>query len=103
MKRFSKIVSVMTLSPLAMLMSTRNCACMSVGKPGWGAVVALPGEARRGGERGRAPLARDSTPASRSFCDERLERGEVDVLERHVAPARRLPRSCTCPPRSGPE
>ena len=34
MKRFSKMVSEMTPTPSATLMSTMNCACMSVGNPG---------------------------------------------------------------------
>ena len=36
--RFSKIVSVMTDVPSARVASAMNCACMSVGKPGCGAV-----------------------------------------------------------------
>jgi hypothetical protein len=39
MNRFSKIVSVSTLVPCAMERSAMSWACMSVGKPGWGAVV----------------------------------------------------------------
>ena len=44
----SKIVSLITLSPRARLMSTRNCACISVGKPGCGAVVTLTGRSGPG-------------------------------------------------------
>ena len=36
MKRFSKMVSRMTLSPSAMVISAMNCACRSVAKPGIG-------------------------------------------------------------------
>ena len=39
MKRFSKIVSVITPTPSAMVFRAANCACMSVGKAGYGAVV----------------------------------------------------------------
>ncbi len=38
MKRFSKIVSMMVPTPLATVLSAANCACMSVGKAGYGAV-----------------------------------------------------------------
>ena len=38
MKRFSKIVSVTVLAPCAMVLSAMNCACMSVGKPGYSVV-----------------------------------------------------------------
>ena len=41
MKRFSKMVSVMTLVPLAWVASAMNCACMSVAKPGYSSVVML--------------------------------------------------------------
>ena len=34
MKRFSKMVSVTRLVPSATALRARNCACMSVGKPG---------------------------------------------------------------------
>ncbi len=34
MKRFSKMVSVTMAAPSATAISTMNCACMSVGKPG---------------------------------------------------------------------
>ncbi len=34
MKRFSKMVSRITLSPLASVISAMNCACRSVAKPG---------------------------------------------------------------------
>ncbi|CSC12736.1 Uncharacterised protein [Vibrio cholerae] len=37
-KRFSKMVSVITPPPFAIMFSSVNCACMSVGKPGCGAV-----------------------------------------------------------------
>ena len=68
MKRFSKMVSVMTLSPRAVHISTRNCACMSVGKPGWGAVVTFT--PRRGPFRRTRtlwPSLAISTPAARIF------------------------------------
>ena len=35
MKRFSKMVSTTRLLPSAMAFMAINCACMSVGKPGW--------------------------------------------------------------------
>src|ERR1700739_1557625 len=38
MKRFSKIVSVMVPTPSATVLSAANCACMSVGNAGYGAV-----------------------------------------------------------------
>ena len=38
MKRFSKIVSVTVAVPWAMQLSAMNCACMSVGKPGYSVV-----------------------------------------------------------------
>ena len=37
--RFSKIVSVMTDVPSATVFNASNCACMSVGNPGYGAVL----------------------------------------------------------------
>ena len=43
MKRFSKIVSVMHALPARARISTMNCACMSVGKPGYGWVVMSTG------------------------------------------------------------
>ena len=39
MNRLSKTVSRMTDAPDAIVMSAMNCACMSVGKPGYGSVV----------------------------------------------------------------
>ena len=47
MKRFSKMVSVMTAVPFATVASAMNCACMSVANPGYGAVRTLtaPGRA----------------------------------------------------------
>ena len=41
MKRFSKMVSVMSAVPRATVASAMNCACMSVAKPGYGAVRML--------------------------------------------------------------
>ena len=41
MKRFSKIVSVTSPAPSAMQLSAMNCACMSVGKPGYSVVRKL--------------------------------------------------------------
>ena len=41
MKRFSKIVSLITPTPSATQLSAMNWACMSVGKAGYGAVVRL--------------------------------------------------------------
>ena len=38
MKRFSKIVSMMVPTPFATVLSAANCACMSVGNAGYGAV-----------------------------------------------------------------
>ncbi|KAG0931627.1 hypothetical protein G6F31_016736 [Rhizopus arrhizus] len=38
MKRFSKIVSLITPTPSATQLSAMNCACMSVGNAGYGAV-----------------------------------------------------------------
>ena len=46
MKRFSKIVSVTRLAPLAMVFTAMNCACMSVGKPGYSVVRKLTGFGR---------------------------------------------------------
>ena len=37
MYRFSKIDSVITLTPRPMVIIAMYCACMSVGKPGWAA------------------------------------------------------------------
>ncbi|MNC88964.1 hypothetical protein D3C83_48470 [compost metagenome] len=41
MKRFSKMVSVTSAVPRAILFSAMICACMSVGKAGYGAVRTL--------------------------------------------------------------
>ena len=41
MKRFSKIVSVTLAVPVEMAFSAMNCACMSVGKPGYSVVRKL--------------------------------------------------------------
>ena len=38
MKRFSKMVSVIVPTPSATVLSAANCACMSVGNAGYGAV-----------------------------------------------------------------
>jgi hypothetical protein len=46
MKRFSKMVSVTCAVPSATQLSAMNCACMSVGKPGCGAVRSAPSAAR---------------------------------------------------------
>ena len=66
--RFSKIVSVMTAVPVARVASAMNCACMSVGNPGCGAVRTLT--ARRGPSRRtrmRSPSMVMSAPTSRSL------------------------------------
>ncbi len=84
--RFSKIVSDMTLSPSAVHMSTRNWACMSVGKPGCGAVVtftARSGPVRR--MRMDCPSAETSTPACRILRDERFEVCDLGALDDDVA------------------
>ena len=47
MKRFSKIVSLITPTPVATQFIAMNCACMSVGNPGCGAVVKLTACGRR--------------------------------------------------------
>ncbi len=54
MKRFSKIVSVTRLVPSAIAFIARNCACMSVGNAGYGAV-------RMSTARGRAPFMSSSS------------------------------------------
>ena len=68
MYRFSKIDSVMVLTPAAWVMSTMYWACMSVGKPGWGRVVTLAACSVRG-ERTRRLSGPSSIrrPVSRSF------------------------------------
>ncbi len=83
MKRFSKIVSVMTLSPWARHMSTRNCACMSVGKPGCGAVVTFTGAQRPVAAHADVlALARDLDARRAQLRDQRLEVVELRALER---------------------
>ena len=80
MKRFSKMVSVTTLAPLATQLSAMNCACMSVGKPGYSVVrkpwpfSALPPKLRMWMAcalgppwQSGPPMASSSAPASRSF------------------------------------
>lgn len=46
MKRFSKIVSLITPTPSATQLSAMNCACISVGNAGYGAVVRLTARGR---------------------------------------------------------
>ena len=70
MKRFSKMVSTMVPTPSAIVLSAANCACMSVGNAGYGAV-------RTSTDFGRLPFMSTSiqlgpmptfAPASRSFA-----------------------------------
>ena len=70
MKRFSKMVSTMVPTPSAIVFSAANCACMSVGNAGYGAV-------RMSTDFGRLPFMSTSiqlgpmstfTPASRNFA-----------------------------------
>jgi hypothetical protein len=78
MKRFSKIVSVMTLSPRARHMSTRNCACMSVGKAGVRRGRHVDGAKRPGAAHADVlAFARDLDPRGAHLDDERLEVGEL--------------------------
>ena len=69
MKRFSKIVSRITLRPSAKHINTMSCACMSVGKSGCGAVVMSTG-LNGGVPTTRIPLSSRSTvmPAARIFA-----------------------------------
>ena len=71
MKRFSKIFSSMRLTPLAIVIRTMNWACMSVGKPGCGAVTTLTGRSGASGRRTTRtalPSRPISTPAWRSLA-----------------------------------
>ncbi len=67
MKRFSKIVSVTMAAPSATDISAMNCACMSVGKPGYGSVIAsAPRRPSRRRTRSASSPSVISTPALRS-------------------------------------
>ncbi len=91
MKRFSKIVSVTVDVPSATQFRVMNCACMSVGNAGYGAV-------RRPTARGRPRMRRRmrsssvsiSAPASRSFASTASSvsgRAPVNVTSPPVAAA----------------
>ena len=84
MKRFSNTFSVMMLLPSAMAMSAMNCACMSVGKPGYGSVWT---------STGREPAAvRSTVTPSASTCIDAaglLQLREHEVEVRRVEPAHR--------------
>ena len=69
MKRFSKIVSLITPAPSAMQLSAMNCACMSVGNAGYGAVTRSTARARRPpmSRVMRSPSTSIEAPASRSL------------------------------------
>ena len=75
MKRFSKIVSVTVAVPSAMASSAMNCACMSVGKPGYSLVRQLTARGRRlGARRGSSPSPASIVDAGfAQLLDHRLE------------------------------
>src|SRR5712691_8640688 len=57
----------MVLTPLACVMSAMYCACMSVGKPGWGRVVMFEGLTVRGARTRRlSGPSSMRTPVSRN-------------------------------------
>ena len=69
-KRFSKIVSVITERPSACVISAMYCACISVGKRGCGSVVTSRAFKPLGQQRTCSVLwltSSISTPASRSL------------------------------------
>ena len=69
MNRFSKIVSDSTDCPRARVISTMNCACMSVGKPGNGCVDTSAGRnSALPRTRMPSPSATTSAPAARSLA-----------------------------------
>jgi hypothetical protein len=87
MKRFSKMVSTMHEVPCARHMSTMNWACMSVGKPGCGAVVTSTARRGRSSRRTRTAvaLAADLDAGLAELGDDGLEVFEGGALDEHVA------------------
>ncbi len=70
MKRFSKMVSITVPTPSAIVFSAANCACMSVGNAGYGAVRTSTAFGRRPRMSTSIQVSPVSTltPASSSFC-----------------------------------
>ena len=62
MKRFSKMVSRITLVPSALVISAISCACRSVGKPGKGWVSMVIGSSAPPLRETRTPVAVSVTP-----------------------------------------
>ena len=81
MKRFSKTFSVMMLLPSAIAMSAMNCACMSVGKPGYGSVCDVDGR------EPAAPRDGDAVGVALDRAAGLLELGEHELEVRRVESA----------------
>ena len=88
MKRFSKIVSVISEAPPAQAISAISCACKSVGKPGNGAVDTFTGRMPEPLRLTRMPsgLTEITAPAS------------VSTSSADCNSSGRAPASCTSPP-----
>ena len=82
MKRFSKIVSMMVPTPLATVLRAANCACMSVGKAGYGAVrmsTAVGPAPRMSTSIHESPTA-DGGAGFLQLADDRIEMIRAGVL-----------------------
>ena len=86
MKRFSKIVSVITEVPCACVARAMYCACMSVGNPGYSSVM-MSAARRFTGRRYVERLARagDHDAAIAEFIDDGGQVLRRAIGERHVA------------------
>ena len=103
MKRFSKTFSVMIESPSASAMSAMNCACMSVGNPGYGSVCTSTGADRTVAATIVTPSAATSIaqPACAQLGEHELEVRGSKPRHRHRPAARAHRRRGRCRPRCG--
>ena len=86
MKRFSKIVSVMTEVPFACASSAIICACKSVGNPGYGSVRKLDRAQRATAAHAHAAIGGDDRDAGfAQLDDDGFELIDRDVPDRNVA------------------
>ena len=88
MKRFSKMVSMMVPTPSATVLSAANCACMSVGNAGYGAVrtsTDLRPRARACPPRSSCRRCRPWRRPPRSLASHRIQMIRAGVLDAHVA------------------
>ena len=87
MKRFSNTVSVMTPTPSATQLSAVNCACMSVGNAGYGAVVMLTAFGRLPAHVELDPVlaGRDVRAGVLELAEHRVERLRTRALGRDLA------------------